>query len=68
MALVFDIETTGFDFESLSESQQEYLLRYAEKEKDSDTRNQKIEEAKRYLSLYHLTEKIAAIAMVNTKT
>ncbi|RPI68397.1 MAG: 3'-5' exonuclease, partial [Ignavibacteriales bacterium] len=30
--IVFDIETCAFPFESLSESQQEYLLRYAEKE------------------------------------
>jgi hypothetical protein len=32
--IVFDIETCSFPFESLSESQQEYLLRYAEKEID----------------------------------
>ena len=34
--IVFDIETCAFPFESLSESQQEYLLRYTDKEKDKN--------------------------------
>ena len=34
MNLIFDIETVGVDFETLSESQQEFLLRYTESEKD----------------------------------
>ena len=34
MKLVFDIETVGFDLNSLSESQQEFILRYSEKETD----------------------------------
>ena len=68
MALVLDIETAGYDFKSLSESMQEFLLRYAEKEKDADLRNEKIEDAKRYLSLYPLTAKVIVIGMLNTKT
>jgi len=68
MNLVFDIETVGYEFESLSESQQEYLLRYAEQEKDITKREEKIEDAKRYLSLYPFTAKIVAIGMLNTET
>jgi DNA polymerase elongation subunit (family B) len=61
--IVFDIETSAFPFESLSESQQEYLLRYAEKERDEESKNQKIDEALRYLSLYPFTAKVIAIGM-----
>lgn len=68
MSLVFDIETVGYEFETLSESQQEFLLRYAEQEKDEIKRSEKIEEAKRYLSLYPFTAKIIAIGMLNTET
>ncbi len=65
MDLVFDIETVGDDFESLSESQQEYLLRYAEKEQDEITRQSKIDDAKRYLSLYPFTSRVVSIGMMN---
>lgn len=68
MSLVFDIETIGIDFESLSESQQEYLLRYAEKESDDSLREEKRAEAIRYTSLYPFTAKVAAIGMLNTET
>ncbi len=68
MKIVFDIETSGYDFESLSESQQEYLLRYAEMESDEETRTQKKDEAIRYLSLYPFTAKVVSIAMLNTQT
>src|SRR5512133_52688 len=61
--VIFDIETCSYPFESLSESQQEYLLRYAEKEINEDTRLQKKEEAIRYLSLYPFTSKIIAIGI-----
>ena len=30
MAIVFDIETVGFDFDSLTDSQKEYLLIFSE--------------------------------------
>lgn len=68
MNLVLDIETSGFEFESLSESQQEFLLRYAEKESDEIKREEAVEEAKRYLSLYPYTAKVIAIGMLNSKT
>ena len=68
MNLIFDIETSGYDFETLSESQQEYLLRYAEQEKDAEKREEEVEEAKRYLSLYPYTAKVVAIGMMNTDT
>ncbi len=61
--IVFDIETCSVPFESLSDSQQEYLLRYAEKEKDEETREEKIDEAIRYLSLYPYTAKVIAIGL-----
>ena len=66
MKLIFDIETVGVDLEELSESQQEYLLRYAEKEKDEIQREEKREEAARYLSLYPWTAKIVSIGFLNT--
>lgn len=66
MNLIFDIETVGYEFESLAESQQEYLLRYAEQEKDADKKHEIAEESKRYLSLYPLTAKVVAIGMMNT--
>lgn len=61
--IIFDIETSSFPFESLSESQQEYLLRYAEKEKDDYTKNEKVDEAIRYTSLYPFTAKIISIGI-----
>ncbi|MFZ0453066.1 MAG: ribonuclease H-like domain-containing protein [Ignavibacteriaceae bacterium] len=61
--IVFDIETCSFPFESLSESQQEYLLRYAEKEADEETKVQKKDDAIRYLSLYPFTAKVVAIGI-----
>jgi 3'-5' exonuclease len=68
MNLVFDIETVGVDFETLSGSQKEFLLRYAESEKDLVKKEELIDEAKRYLSLYPYTAKILAIGMLNTDT
>ncbi len=67
MQLVFDIETVGFDFESLADSQKEYLLRYAERETDEKLKKQKIDEAIRYLSLYPFTAKVIAIGMYHTE-
>lgn len=61
--IIFDIETAPYSFESLSESQQEYLLRYAEKEKDEELKSEKTDEAIRYLSLYPFTARVAAIGM-----
>lgn len=67
MQLVFDIETVGFDFESLADSQKEYLLRYAERETDEKLKKQKIDEAIRYLSLYPFTAKVIAIGLYHTE-
>jgi 3'-5' exonuclease len=61
--IVFDIETCSFPFESLAESQQEYLLRYAEKETDEELKIQKQDDAIRYLSLYPFTAKVIAIGI-----
>lgn len=61
--IVFDIETCAYPFESLSESQQEYLLRYAEKETDIDKKQNQTDEAIRYTSLYPLTAKCVAIGI-----
>lgn len=68
MKIVLDIETAGFDFEMLTESQQEFILRYADKEKDEETRNTKREEAIRYLSLYPFTANISAIGIYNLES
>jgi len=59
--IVFDIETAPYPLETLSESQKEYLFRYAEKEKDEELKKEKKDEVVRYLSLYPFTAKIIAI-------
>ena len=61
--LVFDIETCSYSFDSLSDSQKEYLLRYADKESDPEKRQQMTDEAIRYTSLYPFTAKCIAIGM-----
>jgi len=61
--IVFDIETCSFPLESLSESQQEYLLRYVEKEANEELKIQKKDDAIRYLSLYPFTAKVIAIGI-----
>ncbi len=66
--LIFDIETVGYEFDTLTPSQQEYILRYAEKEKDEKIKQEKIDESKRYLSLYPFTAKVVAIGMLNVET
>jgi hypothetical protein len=61
--IVFDIETSAYPFETLTESQQEYLLRYADKEIDSAKKQEQVDEAIRYTSLYPLTAKCIAIGI-----
>ena len=61
--IVFDIETCSFPFESLSESQQEYLLRYANRENDPEIKDQRESDAIRYMSLYPFTAKVVAIGI-----
>lgn len=61
--IVFDIETSAYPFKSLSESQQEYLLRYAEQENDPEKRQTQIDQAIRYTSLYPYTAKCIVIGI-----
>jgi len=68
MALILDIETVGFDLQNLAESQQEFLLRYAEKETDEKLKIEKKKETERYLSLYPFTSRVIAIGLLNTDT
>ncbi len=65
--IIFDIETSCYPFESLTESQQEYLLRFAEKESDEELKNRKKDDAIRYLSLYPFTAKIVAIGIYDVE-
>lgn len=61
--IVFDIETCAYPFESLAESQKEYLLRYADKEPDPEKRQMMIDDAVRYTSLYPYTSKCIVIGI-----
>jgi len=65
--IIFDIETCAYPVESLRESQQEYLLRYSEKETEEDKKSQKRDDAIRYLSLYPLTAKTIAIGIYHVE-
>ena len=66
--IVFDIETNSYNFETLSESQQEYLLRYVEKERDEQLKEIKREEAIRYMSLYPFTSKVIVIGLLDIES
>lgn len=68
MKLIFDIETAGYEFDTLAESQKEFILRYPSREPDTDKRETMTEDAKRYLSLYPFTSEIVAIGMLNEAT
>lgn len=61
--IVFDIETCSYPFYSLSESQQEYLLRYADRETDQEKKQQLVDNIIRYTSLYPFTAKCIAIGI-----
>lgn len=61
--IVFDIETCSYPFNKLSASQQEYLLKYSEKETDPEKKKQMTDEAIRYTSLYPLTAKCIVIGI-----
>lgn len=65
--IVFDIETCSFPFESLSESQKEYLLRDSQKEIDAKLRAEKTEQAIRFMSLYPFTAKVIAIGIFDVE-
>lgn len=68
MNIIFDIETVGCDFNSLAESQQEFLTRHSTHDKEGSADSPAIEEAERFLSLYPLTAKVVAIGLLNTET
>jgi 3'-5' exonuclease len=59
--VVLDIETLGFPFESFDETQQKYLLKFAETDADRAETIQK-------LNLYPTTAQIIAIGMLNPET
>ncbi len=61
--IIFDIETSAYPFDSLSESQQEYLLRYASKENDPELKDKMESDAIRYMSLYPFTAKVVSIGL-----
>lgn len=61
--IVFDIETCSLPFQSLTESQREYLLHFADKEKDESLKKEMIDEAIRFTSLYPFTAKVIAIGI-----
>lgn len=65
--IVFDIETCSLPFETLAPTQQEYLLKYAEKETDPDKKQQMTDEAIRYTSLYPFTAKCIVIGIYDVE-
>ncbi len=59
--LIFDIETSGRDWEDFDEEQREYLLKFAQSREDE-------EKVKQQLSLYALTAEIVCIGVLNPDT
>lgn len=59
--IVIDIETNGFDFDTLDEMSREYILKFADTE-------EKVQEAKEGLSFSPLTGEVVAIGMLNPDT
>ncbi len=59
--VVLDIETSGVPFETLDQSRQDYLLKFAYSEEDR-------EEERRKINLYPYTASIVAIGMLNVDT
>jgi len=59
--LIIDIETVGVDFESLDEASREYMLKYAEDEKEQEAVRQST-------SFYPLTAEVVAIGLLNPDT
>ncbi|OHE79587.1 MAG: hypothetical protein A2107_11995 [Verrucomicrobia bacterium GWF2_62_7] len=66
--LLFDIETSGIDFETLDEAQKEYLMRPAEKEATDEARAAKQAEIIQQLNLWAPTSRVIAIGMLNVDT
>ena len=66
--LVFDIETSALPLETFDVTQQEYLLREADKQPDDSARAAKREEIQRLFSLWPLTARVVCIAMLNAES
>jgi hypothetical protein len=66
--LVFDIETSALPLENFDETQQEYLLREAEKIPDETARATKREETLRQFNLWPFTAQVVCVAMLNAET
>ncbi len=66
--LLFDIETVGFPFDSFDAAEQEFLMRYAEREETEEKRQLEREEVIKRLNLWALTAQVVAIAMLNIET
>ncbi len=58
-SVVFDIETSGYPFESLDERQQEYLLKFAHTPEEQEQEKLKI-------NLYPYTAEVVCIGLLNT--
>ncbi len=67
-AVVFDIETAAFDFDEFDEAQKEYLMKSAEKEENEELRQKAREEILKQLSLWPLTARVVAIALLNVES
>jgi hypothetical protein len=59
--IIFDIETVGVDFDSLDEASKEYMLKYAEDEREREA-------VRESTSFYPLTAAVVAIGMLNPDT
>lgn len=59
--VMLDIETAGVDWDALSEGTQEYLLKYAETEKE-------VEKVRSHLPLWAPTSKVVVIGLLNPVT
>jgi DNA polymerase elongation subunit (family B) len=66
--LVFDIETVGISLEEFDEAQQQYLLKWAEREETPERQERKREEIISQLNLYPFTAQVVAIGMLNVES
>ncbi len=66
--LVFDIETVGMPLESFDEAQQQYLLKWAEREETPERQERKREEIISQLNLSPFTAQVVAIGMLNIES
>ena len=66
--LVLDIETVGMPLASFDEAQQQYLLKFAEREETPERQERKREELIAQLNLYPFTAQVVAIGMLNIES